>query len=424
MEYGLIGERLPHSFSKEVHRRCADYPYELVELKAEQVGEFLEKRDFRAINVTIPYKQTVIPFLSETDAHARAIGAVNTVVNREGKLYGYNTDFYGMEALLRRAGICLAGKKVLILGTGGTCRTARSVALAAKAASVICVGRRGGEGCITYEEAYASHTDGDVIINTTPCGMFPYADGGEGRAAMPLDLSRFPRLCGVVDAVYNPLRTNLVLEAKARGIPAEGGLYMLVAQGVKASRIFLGRDVSDEAALDRRCEEIYGSILREKENIVLTGMPSCGKSTVGKALAEALGRPFADSDGEIVRRAGMSIPEIFAQKGETYFRDLESEVLTDLANTLQGGIIATGGGAVLRERNIRALKRTGRIYFLDRSLSLLLPTADRPLASDREAVRRRYEERYGRYRATCDCRIPADGEVAEAVRAIRKDFDL
>lgn len=419
MEFGLIGEHLPHSFSKEIHARCADYDYRLTELAPDEIDGFLKAKNFKAINVTIPYKQTVIPYLDEIDTAAREMGAVNTVVCRDGKLYGYNTDFYGMVFLLRRMGISLTGKKVLILGTGGTCRTARAVAKDAEAAQIITVGRSAGAD-VSYEEAYAIHADAEVILNTTPCGMYPYADGTAERAGTPVDLSRFPRLCGVADAVYNPLRTNLVLDAKERGVPAEGGLAMLVAQGVKASRIFLGRDFE---GMDAEAHCIYRQIAAEKENIVLTGMPGSGKTTVGKALAEALGRPFIDTDAGIVQRAGKPISQIFDEVGERGFRDLETQTVRDTANQSTGCVIATGGGAILREENLRALRRTGRLYFLDRPLQDLLPTPDRPLASTAEAIRKRYEERYERYCATCDRRVSAGESVERTVEFIRKDFE-
>ncbi len=419
MEYGLIGEHLPHSFSKEIHGRCADYDYQLMELTPGQVPEFMTAKEFKAINVTIPYKQTVIPFLSFVDESARSIGAVNTVVNREGKLYGYNTDFYGMEALIRRIGISLTGKKIVILGTGGTSHTAQAVARAAKASAVIVAGRPKNIPSVTLNDVYEKHTDAQVIVNTTPCGMYPYADGTPDRAPTPVDLSKFPNLCGVVDAVYNPIRTNLVMDAKDRGVPAEGGLYMLVAQAVKACRIFQGK-VFD--GMDEQTEEIYKEIFAQKENIVLTGMPGSGKTTVGKGLAKALNRPFIDTDEMIVKRAGKEIPQIFAEAGEAGFRDLESQAVREAANGNTGAVIATGGGAVLREENIRVLKRTGKIYFLDRALKFLLPTSDRPLASTAEAIRKRYEERYDRYRATCDVRVQSDENLDHTVEFIRKDF--
>ncbi|MBO5248861.1 MAG: shikimate dehydrogenase [Clostridia bacterium] len=419
MEYGLIGEHLPHSFSKEIHEKCADYQYELLELSPQRVADFMTQAPFKAINVTIPYKQVVIPFLTEIDQQAKAIGAVNTVVNRNGKLYGYNTDFYGMQALLDHIGLSLSGKKVLILGTGGTSRTAQAVAITAGAASVVVAGRSAHPPYVTYEEAYARHSDAEIVINTTPCGMYPYADGTDGRAAVPLDIARFPRLLGVADAVYNPLRTNLILDARSRGLPAEGGLYMLVAQAVKASRIFQNKSTD---GMKEQTEEIFRAVRLQKENIVLTGMPACGKSTVGKRLATLLDRPFIDTDDEIVKKVGKEIPQIFAESGEAGFRALEAEVLRQIAGEASGAVIATGGGAILRDDNVRALKRTGRIYFLDRSPSALIPTKNRPLASTVDALKQRYRERYPRYCATCDLRVETDEVIQHTVETIRKDF--
>ena len=417
MKYGLIGEHLPHSYSKEIHERIANYTYHLWELSPESVASFMEKRNFAAINVTIPYKETVIPYLAKIDDGARLIGAVNTVVNRGGTLYGYNTDFFGMEQLFRRVGADVNGRKVLILGTGGTAKTARAVAEHLGAASIVTAGRRKKDGVITYKEALALHRDADYLVNTTPCGMYPHQDGAEGFPAAAVDIACFPCLRGVIDAVYNPLRTNLILDAKKRGIPAEGGLYMLVAQAVKASAIFLGKESKDEIT-----DRVYEEIRREKENIVLTGMPACGKSTVGKLLAKHLDRPFFDSDTEIVQEAGMPIPEIFEKYGEKEFRNIETRVILRLGAQCRGCVIATGGGAILRDENVRALERNSRIYFINRDVECLVPTKDRPLTSDAEAIRRRFAERYERYLSTCHQEIRSDEVIEHTETAIRKDF--
>ena len=419
MEYGVIGDRLPHSFSKDIHNRCADYEYRVTELTPDEVAPFMARREFKGINVTIPYKQVVIPMLSHVDESALAIGAVNTVVNRDGELYGYNTDFYGMESLIRWIGIDLAGKKVLILGTGGTSHTAQAVAKAGGAAAIVVAGRVVDNPHVTYEQAYEFHTDAQVIINTTPCGMYPYAEGTPERASTPIDLSRFPHRVGVVDVVYNPIRTNLVMDAKDRGIPAGGGVYMLVAQAVKACRIFL--DLPTDG-MDEQTEAIYKEIAAEKENIVLVGMPSSGKTTVGKYLAKELGRPLIDTDAEIVKTTGKEISQIFAEVGEEGFRELESQVVRNAANENMGAVIATGGGSILRPENVRAMKRTGKVYFLDRALEHLLPTDNRPLASSKDAIRQRYQERYDLYRKVCDVRIAVDESIDHTVQSIRKDF--
>ncbi len=411
MQYGCIAERLGHSFSREIHMALADYTYELCEVAPNALGDFMQARNFCGINVTIPYKEKVIPYLCEIDEIARSIGAVNTVVNRDGRLYGYNTDFYGMSALIERLGLDLKGKRVAVLGTGGTSKTACAVASHMGAASILTVSRTATGLAIDYDTLRDQYADIDIIINTTPCGMYP---NPEGKA---VEIDDFPRLCGVVDAVYNPLRPQLVLDAKKRGIPAEGGLYMLVAQAVRASEIFLDKRYHKDAA-----ERIYRKLAAQKENIVLVGMPGSGKSTVGKLLAERYGREFCDTDSEIVREIGMSIPEIFESRGEKAFRDIESRVICKQVSQRTGLVIATGGGAILRDENVDALRRNGRLYFLDRPLEALLPTADRPLASSTEAIRRRYEERYHRYCTVSDIQVKIEGNAESVAEQIGKDF--
>lgn len=412
MDYGCIGERLKHSFSKQIHNSLSDYNYDLVELSLSELDVFMQKKDFKAINVTIPYKETVIPYLTYIDEGARLIGAVNTIVNREGKLYGYNTDFPGMIKLIDHAGIKIQGKKVLILGTGGTSKTAYAVSKHLGARQIIKAGRCGKEGSLLYEDVLKSHTDSEIIINTTPVGMFPDIYGE------PIDIELFPNLSGVIDAVYNPLRTPLISKAKRLSIPAEGGLYMLVAQGVIASEIFLDTRY-DDATFDR----VYGEIYRQKSNIVLIGMPASGKSTVGKILADRMSRELIDTDELIEKRAGMSIPEIFDKLGEGYFRDLESLVIKEVSSMV-GVIISTGGGAVLREENVYALRENGRIYFIDRPLDSLCPTSDRPLSSNLSDMKKRYEERYCIYKSSADKRIDAKASAAEVADLIDRDFSL
>lgn len=390
MQYGCIAEKLGHSFSAEIHALIGGYDYRLQEVAKPDLDAFMQSRDFKGINVTIPYKKAVIPYLYEINDIAARIGSVNTVVNRGGKLYGYNTDYYGMKALIERGGINISGKTVLILGTGGTSVTARVVAEDLGAGEILIVSRRPADGVITYADAETKYSRAEIIINTTPVGMYPY------NYSVPVDISKFPALEGVVDAIYNPLSTVLVQNAKDRGIPAVGGLYMLVAQAVYASEIF--RDVNiPKTEIDR----IYNTLMHMKQNIVLTGMPACGKSTIGKLVAKQLDRVFVDTDAEIVRRAGMEITEIFAEKGDKAFRDLETEVIKDVSK-LSGIVIATGGGAILRDENVAALKQNGKVFFLDRDLDWLTPTSDRPTASDKEAIKKRYEERYDRYVSTAD----------------------
>ena len=409
-EYGCIGETLKHSFSKEIHESLKKYPYELIELSKNKLENFLTEKNFKAVNVTIPYKEAVIPYLYEIDSDAKEIGAVNTVVNRGGRLYGYNTDFYGMRELIRYASIDLSGKKVAILGTGGTSKTAFAVAKSLNAKSILKVSRKAGGEAITYSELCDKHTDTEVIINTTPLGMYPNIFDS------PLSLSAFDKLTGLIDVVYNPLRTPLVCEAKKRKIKAIGGLYMLVAQAVRASEIFLGTEYPADTAA-----KIYSSLVEQKENIVLVGMPSSGKSTVGKLLANRLGREFIDTDILIEKHEGKSITEIFSSHGEDYFRDREEDAIKSIS-ALSGKVIATGGGAVLREKNIANLTENGKLYFIDRPCENLIATCDRPLARDMESIKSLYLKRYDIYRKCADIIISAECDAKEVSERILEDF--
>ena len=410
MKYGLIGEHLGHSFSKEIHEKIADYRYEIHEIAPEALGDFLSNPTFEGINITIPYKEKAIPYLHFISHSAKKIGAVNTVKNENGKLYGYNTDYMGMRALILRNEIDLKGKKALILGGGGTAKTGYAVLSDLGVREIVRVGREGEGADVLYKDVLIDHSDAEFILNTTPVGMYPK---NEGKI---IDVKDFPKLEGLIDVVYNPLRTNLVLDAKKRGIKAEGGLYMLVSQAIYASEIFTGNKVSDEL-----CTRIFNQVFKSKENIVLVGMPSCGKTTIGHYLASQTGREVIDTDDEIVKKIGMPISEFFSLYGEEKFRDVESEVVKEVC-AKNGVIIATGGGAILREQNVRYMKQNGRVYFLNRALELLMPTSDRPTASDFEALRQRYKERYSKYVACADEVIPANGTVVQIAEIIKGEF--
>ena len=341
MEYGLIGEKLGHSFSEIIHREFGEYDYRLHEIPRGELDAFMAARDFRGINVTIPYKKDVMPCLDYTDPAAEKIGAVNTVVNRDGKLYGYNTDITGITALIKRVlarsgRTDLSGLTVLIAGTGGTSLTAVAAARGLGAVNVIRMSRTGRDGATTYYRAEKRHSDAGFLINCTPCGMYPDDE------SIPVRLSRFGSLVGVVDVIYNPLRTRLVRAALKAGIPAEGGLYMLVSQAVAAYELFTGKK-ADGGLTDRIYAELMGSL----ENIVLIGMPSSGKTTVGKYIAKKTGREFTDTDRVIVKNAGKDIKTIFAESGEAAFREIETETIRFLSCGHTGKVIATGGGAVL-----------------------------------------------------------------------------
>ena len=407
MKYGLIGKPLGHSFSREIHALIADYDYRLFEIDEDELPRFFQERDFSGINVTIPYKQAVIPFLDEISDEAKKIGAVNTIVKKEGKLFGFNTDFFGMRALIKSAGLDLENKTVLILGTGGTSKTAVEVSKSLGATEIVKVSRKKSSDTVTYDEAYKKFSGADVIINTTPVGMFPNAD------KTPVDVKKFKNLQGVIDAVYNPLRTNFVLDAESIGAKGRGGLYMLVAQAVYASALFLDK-TADESVIDKT----YARILKEKRNIVLCGMPSSGKTTVGKEIAKVFGKKFIDTDDVVVEKKKESISDIFEKYGEGEFRKEERLAIEELSKE-NGLVIATGGGAVLDEKNVRALRRNGVILFLDRSLENLVATADRPLSSDTEKLKNLFKKRYDVYKSCADAVIPADGEIADVVEKIK-----
>ena len=403
MKYGLIGEKLGHSFSKIIHEKIADYTYELKEISRESLDAFMSERDFVCVNVTIPYKEAVIPHLYFIDEAAKAMGAVNTIVNRDGRLYGYNTDFYGMKLMIEKNGFDFSDSKVLILGSGGTAKTARAVSEALGASEIITVSRSGE---VNYDNVSELHSDADFIINTTPCGMYPNND------TFALEPADFPRLKGIIDAVYNPLKTTLIQKGEKLGIKGVTGLYMLVAQAVLACSIFTDKDFD----IGKISDEVYSEIIKEKQNIVLIGMPGSGKSTIGKALAEKLGRDFVDTDDVITKRHGV-ISEIFAKYGEDYFRDRESETVSDTAkgNSI---VIATGGGAILREKNVDMLRQNGVIFFLNRPIEDIVPTDDRPLSSNIAGLKKRFEERYDKYKSSADFEISVDGNVENSVMKI------
>ena len=412
MQYGLIGEKLGHSYSKEIHESLCSYDYELCEIAPDSLKEFIVKRDFRAINVTIPYKESVMPYLDYISDEALDIGAVNTVLNRDGKLYGYNTDCYGLTALINRAGIDVKGKKVLILGSGGTSKTANYVARKLGAIEVITVSRSPSETTVSYNDAYCIHRDAQIIINTTPCGMYP------NNSLCPIDIEKFEHITGVVDVIYNPLETLFVQSAKRRGVVATGGLYMLVAQAAKAAEYFTNTKISAD-----NIEKVYRKIFFDKRNVVLIGMPGSGKTTIGKILAKMLERQFIDTDLLIESEEKCTIAKIFESIGEKGFRDIESRAIA-YASKNSGTVIATGGGAILRDENVRLLKGNSIIYFIDRPIENIVATPDRPLSSNREDLEKRYRERYPIYCAAADKKIDNLRDAFAVADAIKEDLCL
>lgn len=405
MEYGLLGEKLGHSFSPQLHNALADYDYRLYPTPPEAVEELFRRREFNGLNVTIPYKQTVIPLCDEVDPRAAAIGAVNTVVNREGRLTGYNTDIDGLIYLAKRAGVEMAGKKVVILGSGGTSRTARAAARELGAADVVVVSRHGEDN---YENL-SRHADAQVLINTTPVGMYPNC------GAAPVSLEAFPRLEGVLDVVYNPLRTALLMEAEARGVPCSCGLPMLAAQARRAAELFTGERIPDH-----RLEEVIVGLTARTRNVVLIGMPGCGKSAIGRALAKRLGKTFVDLDAEIVRRAGRPIPDIFAREGEDAFRALESQAVRE-AGARTGCVLSTGGGVVTREENYPPLHQNGVIVHITRALELL-PTNGRPVSQSTD-LHELWRQREPLYRSFADLTVDNNGPMEETVQRILEEVD-
>ena len=398
MKCGLIGEHLGHSFSGPIHAAIADYTYELVEMPVEAVGEFVKNGGFDAFNVTIPYKKTVIPFLDSISPEAKRIGAVNTVVrHKDGSVHGYNTDYFGFDGMLTASGIEIAGKKAVILGNGGASLTVQAV-LADRGAREIVVVDLGLEN--NYDNL-DRHADADVIVNATPVGMYP----NNGRSLV--DLAMFPQCSGVLDVIYNPAKTALLLDAEARGIPYINGLYMLVAQAVKAFEFFTG----DEAE-GGIIEAITNQIAYDTKNIILIGMPGCGKSTVGKRLAKQLSRPFFDADDEFLKMHGTTPAETIQTYGEDRFRQMENEVLKAIGK-MSGAVIACGGGVVTREYNYAPLHQNGVIVYLERELSRLA-TDGRPL-SQRTSPEVLYAARKDAYERFADLRVQSTEVVEKTV---------
>lgn len=392
--YGLLGETLGHSFSPQIHACLGDYEYKLFEVAPEDLGDFLRSGSFEGLNVTIPYKKAVMPYLAEISENAKVIGSVNTItVLPNGTLRGDNTDYDGFLYLVRRSGIAVNGKKALVLGTGGASLPVKKVLSDLGAREIISISRTGENNYQNLEK----HFDVDLIVNTTPVGMYP------NNLQAPLSLDGFSHLSGVLDIVYNPQKTQLILDAEQRGIPAFSGLTMLVAQAKRAAELFLNTNIDD-----RKNDEIYETLSRQMKNIVLVGMPGCGKSTVGKALAKRLSRPFFDADQEIVKRAGKSIPEIFQTEGEAGFRKIETEVLFDLCRQ-SGAVIATGGGAVTVPKNHGILRQNSLVVFLNRDIAVL-PTNGRPL-SEQNDLHEMFRQRLPLYRAVCDYEVDGNSEI-------------
>lgn len=403
--YGLLGRKLGHSWSVPIHRALGCDSYRLIELEPEELGKFLAREDIGGLNVTIPYKRDVMPFCDVIDAGAQAIGSVNTLVRKaDGKLYGYNTDIFGFLYMAQRAGISFDKKKVMVLGSGGASLTVQAAARREGAREVVVISRTGSDNYGNLER----HEDTEILVNATPVGMWP------DLGSQPVDLKRLPNLEAVLDLIYNPARTDLLLQAEKMGLRRAGGLSMLVNQAVVAEERFFDRTIPESET-----ERILAELQRDRTNLVLVGMPGCGKTTVGMELARLSRRPFVDLDDEITRLAGKSIPEIFRKHGEPAFRALERKVLAEVCDK-NGQIIATGGGAILRKDNRIVMRRTGRVYFLRRELDQLA-VIGRPL-SVKGTMKEMYHFRLPLYTEVSDISVDNNTEPAEAARKIWDDF--
>ena len=401
MTYGLIGEKLGHSYSKIIHEMLGLYKYDLFSLSKSEFEPFISAREYSGLNITIPYKKDVIPLCDQVSELATAIGSVNTLYFKDGKLSGTNTDYQGFLYAAEGAGISFDGKKVLILGNGGTSLTVRKAVSDKGAREILITTRRGEAGCVSYEDL-PQHRDVEIIINTTPVGTYP------NNGARLITLTDFPACQGVIDVIYNPFATDLLMQARELGIPHSNGLPMLVAQATAAAEYFLGQE-----GLQKENIRIISALAKDIENIVLIGMPGCGKSTLGRLLAEKTGKTFVDMDALIEEKAGMTIPEIFAEYGESHFRDIEASVAAETGRE-RGQVIATGGGIVLRPENMKALSQNGRVVFLQRPLENLA-TAGRPLSKDLTALKNMYEIRLPLYNKYSQLTVSVTGQIKETL---------
>ena len=401
---GLIGRKLGHSYSVPIHKAMDNDAYSLYELEPDELGIFLSRDDIGGLNVTIPYKRDVMQFCDVIAPAAKEVGSVNTIVRKDGKLYAYNTDVYGFEYMARRAGITLSGKKVVILGSGGAYLAVRAAAKAAGAREIICVSRSGEDNYDNLDR----HADAEVIVNATPVGMYP----NNGKS--PIDLSLFQKCEGALDLIYNPARTAFLMQAKSLGIPCIGGLSMLVAQAKAAEEYFFDIKIDDKVI-----DEITAKLTQESENIVLIGMPGCGKTSIGEAIAKLTGRESVDTDALVEKNAGMSIPEIFEKYGEAEFRRMEREAVCE-AGWMSGKVIMTGGGVVKDIRNLAPLSGNGRIYHILRDINELSRDG-RPLSQGADLAKM-YEERLPMYTAFRDACAENNSTPEDAAERIWRDF--
>ena len=414
MDFGLIGKKLGHSYSSFIHEQINKNGYELKELEENELSSFLSSKEFKGINVTIPYKEKVIEYLDEIDPVARNLHAVNTIINKKGKLIGYNTDIDGFIFLLKENDIKVKGKKVLILGSGASSKTVKAALIKLRAKEIYVVSHENKKDCITYQEAEQKF-DINVIVNTTPYGMYPsYQEKGL------INLDNFPYLEACVDLIYNPLKTPLIINAKEKGVKAVSGLKMLVKQAIKAEELFLNKKIDKHLT-----KKIYLNTLLNYSNIVFIGMPSSGKSTASRNVSEKLGLLRYDSDDVIKEKINMSIKEFFELKGEEEFRKIETEVIKDVSSKT-GVVISVGGGSLTRKENINPLIRNSTVIFLNRDLELLKSNKKaaltRPLLNDKDALDKLYNERFETYKKYADIVIVNNGTKLNTLNLILKSL--
>ena len=402
--FGLLGRKLGHSWSPQIHTRLCGYEYGLHEVEPESLPDFLEQTELSGMNVTIPYKKDVVPFCTELSPAAKAIGSVNTLVRRENGWYGDNTDYAGFQAMVKACGVNVQGRKTLVFGTGGASLAVIAALRDMGASPIVNISRSGPDN---YDNI-SRHRDAEILVNTTPLGMYP------NTGVSPVEVKDFPGCKAVLDVVYNPLRTKLLMDAEALGIAHAGGLIMLVEQARRSAEQFSGSAIADE-----RVTEIVAALTAEMENIVFIGMPGCGKSAVGKRLAPLLGRPFVDADEVLAEKAGMTIPEIFAAEGEEGFRRRETEVLKELGKC-SGIVLSTGGGCITRPENYPPLHQNGKIFWIQRDLDKL-PTDGRPL-SQKNDLNALFERRKDLYAAYADHIIVSDEDFSHTIEHVLEAF--
>ncbi len=403
MKIQLLGRKLTHSLSPDLHKLFADYFYTLKEIEPENLDSYFEKGDFDGLNVTIPYKKDVMKYCNILSPEAQKIGAVNTIYRDEnGRLVGHNTDYAGFSAMINHAGIDIKDKKVIILGSGGASLTAQTVCKDLSAKDIVVISRNGKDN---YDNLYEKHFDADIIINCTPVGMYPNV------LDCAVDLREFTSLKGVFDMIYNPYRTRLLLDAEKLGIPNCGGIYMLTVQGVKSGEKFLGKLISEDTVKTALSTLKYNSV-----NITLIGMPGCGKSTLAKEISRLENRPLRDIDALIVEKEGTDIPTIFKEKGEGYFRDIEADICFDICKE-KSQVIATGGGAVLRRENRNIIKANSVVVFIESDISTL-DTDGRPLSKDLSTLEKMYKERLPLYEETADIKVKLCDTPTETAKTI------